>query len=53
VSVYGSPEYVKELEGYLREETAEIERLREALEKIVTEPDAYTCRLIARQALEE
>jgi uncharacterized small protein (DUF1192 family) len=26
--VYRSPEYVKELEGYLREKTAEIERLR-------------------------
>jgi septation ring formation regulator EzrA len=54
--VEGLRRYIKEQRESIAETEAdlgdEIERLREALEKIVTEPDAYTCRLTARQALE-
>jgi hypothetical protein len=62
VSEYGSPEYVKELEGYLREKTAEVERLRAAAyQSALRIADALAAMAdeiredveAARQALEE
>jgi chromosome segregation ATPase len=60
VSAYGSPEYVKELEGYLREKTAEVERQRDiswklaedyyGLSDLVHEREAENKRLRARVA---